>query len=84
MHGPLCRAIGAFRRYVQCATRRSGYEGGRNPAYDGAALAWFDSLEALREAARTPEFARLREDLPRFMANERSPSILAREHVVID
>jgi uncharacterized protein (TIGR02118 family) len=81
VHGALCRAAPAFRRYVQNHTRRSIYASGRTPAYDGVAMSWFDSLEALREASASPEFARLRADLDNFMVNERSPSLLAREHV---
>ncbi len=83
VHGPLCASLPEFQRYVQCHTRRSIYASGRTPAYDGAALAWFQSAQALRDAAGTPGFARLREDVARFMAGDRSPSILAREHVVL-
>jgi len=83
VHGPLCKAVPSFRRYVQCHTRRSIYASGRKPAYDGAAMTWFDSTEALRAAAGSEDFARLRADLEHFMASERSPSILAREHIVL-
>ncbi len=82
-HGPLCASLPEFKRYVQCHTRRSIYASGRKPAYDGAALAWFESEQALREAARSSSFARLREDVERFMAGDRSPSVLTREHVVL-
>jgi len=83
VHGSLCASLPEFRRYVQCPTRRSIYASGRTPAYDGAALAWFESAEALRKAAASPAFARLREDVERFMAGDRSPSILTHEHVVL-
>jgi uncharacterized protein (TIGR02118 family) len=83
VHGPLCKAVPSFRRYVQCHTRRSIYASGRTPAYDGAAMTWFDSTEALRAAAGSEDFARLRADLEHFMASERSPSVLAREHIVL-
>ena len=82
-HGRLCASLPEFRRYAQCHTRRSIYASGRKPAYDGAALAWFESEQALRDAARTPAFARLREDVEGFMAGDRSPSVLTREHVVL-
>ena len=83
VHGPLMAAAPAVRRYVQCHTRRSAYASGRTPAYDGAAMSWFDSTQALREAAATPEFARLREDVASFVARERSPFVLASERVVL-
>jgi uncharacterized protein (TIGR02118 family) len=83
VHGPLMLAAPAVRRYVQNHTRRSIYASGRAPAYDGVAMSWFDSMQALREAAATPEFARLREDVQKFVARERSPSMLAQERVVL-
>jgi uncharacterized protein (TIGR02118 family) len=83
VHGPLCSAAPGFRRYVQNHTRRAIYASGRTPTYDGAAMSWFDSVEALRQAAASQEFARLRADLEHFTASERSPSVLAREHIVL-
>ncbi|MFO1314574.1 MAG: EthD domain-containing protein [Burkholderiales bacterium] len=83
VHGPMCAAIPAVRRYVQCATRRSIYDSGRVPAFDGAAMTWFDSLDALRAAAPTQEFARLREDVERFVAQDRSPHVLTQEYVIV-
>lgn len=83
VHGPLCRAAPAMRRYVQNPTRRAVYDSGRTPAYDGAAMAWFDSMDALRAAAATPEFARLRDDVANFIDRARSPSLLTTEHVLL-
>ena len=82
-HGPLCRAEPAMRRYVQSHTRRSIYDSGRTPAYDGAAMAWFDGMPALREAAATPGFAGLRADVEKFIDRARSPSLLTSERVVL-
>ena len=83
VHGPLCRGAEAMRRYVQNHTRRSGYEGGRTPAYDGAAMSWFDSMDALRAATPTPEFARLRGDVENFIARDKSPFVLTKEFVFL-
>ena len=86
-HGALCARVPAFRRYVQCPTRRSGYTSGRTPAYDGVAMVWYESgfenMEALREASGQPEFAALRADLDKFMDAEHSPSLFVREEVVL-
>jgi len=82
-HGPLMLEAPAVRRYVQSHTRRSIYASGRAPAYDGVAMSWFDGMQALREAAATPEFARLREDVQKFVAAEKSPSVLVTERVVL-
>ena len=82
-HGPLCQAASAMRRYVQNHTRRAIYDSGRTPPFDGAAMAWFDSMDALRAAAPTPEFARLRADVDNFIARDRSPSLLTTEYVFL-
>ncbi|MCC7217702.1 MAG: EthD family reductase [Burkholderiales bacterium] len=83
IHGPLCVAVPAVRRYVQNPTRQAIYDSGRTPAFDGAAMTWFDSMDALRAAVPTPEFARLREDVEQFVAQDRSPSVLTQEHVIV-
>jgi len=82
-HGALCRAAQAMRRYVQNHTRRSIYDSGRTPPYDGVAMAWFEDMQALRAAAPTPEFERLRADVENFIARDRSPFVLTREHVIL-
>jgi uncharacterized protein (TIGR02118 family) len=82
-HGALGAASPAVRRYVQSHTRGSIYAAGRTPAYDGAAMMWFDDMQALRAAAATPEFERLRADVAKFIARDKSPAVLATEHVVL-
>jgi uncharacterized protein (TIGR02118 family) len=84
IHGPLCRAAPAMRRYVQSVTRSAIYDSGGVPSFDGAAMAWFDGMDALRAAAATPEFARLRDDVPNFIDRARSPSLLTTEHVFLE
>lgn len=82
-HGPLSQAASAMRRYVQDHTRRGIYDSGRTPPYDGVAMAWFDSIDALRAAAPAPEVARLRADVENFIARDRSPSLLTTEHIIL-
>jgi uncharacterized protein (TIGR02118 family) len=82
-HGALAASSPAVRRYVQSHTRGSIYAAGRTPAYDGAAMMWFDDMQALRAAAATPEFERLRADVANFVARDKSPAVLAAEHVVL-
>ena len=65
-HGARVATDPAVRRYAQCAVRRSIYESGRTPAFDGAEMAWYDSLEAMNAA---PPAA--------FDASARSPFIAA-------
>jgi len=82
-HAPLANALPGLRRYVQSHTRRSAYESGRTPAYDGVALAWFDSVDAMRAAGTTPEFARVLADSATFLPAGAAPSILTREHIIV-
>ena len=82
VHGPIAAAIPTLRRYVQSHTRRSAYEAGRVPAYDGAAITWYDSAEAFRAAAADAEYARVAADGPSFLSMDRIRSILTREHVI--
>jgi len=82
-HGPIVAAVPALRRYVQSHTRRSAYEAGRVPPYDGAAITWYDSADAFRAAAAGAEYARVAADRPSFLSMDRIRSILTREHVIV-
>ena len=82
-HGPLVARIPGLRRCVLSAPRRSAYEAGRAPAYDGVTLMWFDSPEALRAAAASPEYAAAVADRARFLAPGEPPFIVTREHVIV-
>jgi len=83
VHGPIAATVPALRRYVQSHTRRSAYEAGRVPTYDGAAITWFDSAEAFRAAAADAEYARVTADGPSFLSMDRIRSILTREHIIV-
>jgi uncharacterized protein (TIGR02118 family) len=62
-HGPLVSALPGLRRYVQNPAHPIE---GREWPYDGMAELWFDDLDAVRDAFRSPESERVREDEPRF------------------
>jgi len=83
VHAPLAALLPGLRRYVQSQTRRSAYAGGREPAYDGMALTWFDSREAALRAGTTDEFARILADAPTFLAPGPIRAFLAREHIIV-
>jgi uncharacterized protein (TIGR02118 family) len=83
VHGPIAAQIPMIRRYVQSHTRRSGYDRGRTPAYDGVAITWFDDTQAMRAAAATDQYARVRTDEPNFLAPGDAPFIITREHVIV-
>ena len=83
VHAPMAALLPGLRRYVQSQTRRSAYAGGRAPAYDGVALAWFDSAEAARRAAASSEYARVVADTALFLSPGAAPAILTTEHVIV-
>ena len=82
VHGPLAASIPVLRRYVQSHTRLAAYQGGRAPAYDGAAVTWFDDTQAMRASATTAEYARVRADEANFITAN-PPFIITREHAII-
>lgn len=83
-HGPLVVKIPQIRRYVQSHVRPGAYRGGRQPLYDGVAEVWFDSTDAMRESARTPEYQAVRADEPNFIELARAvPFIITQDFVVI-
>jgi len=83
VHGPLGAAIPVVRRYVQSHTRRSIYDSGKTPMYDGVAITWFADTQAMRESATTPEYARTRADEVNFIAPGRLPFIITKEHSIV-
>ncbi len=83
IHGPLGASIPVVKRYVQSHTRLSIYQKGKTPLYDGVALTWFDSTQAMRTSATTPEYDRTREDEPNFIAAGKLPVIITKEHVIV-
>lgn len=70
-HGEACARAAALHRYVQCSVRRSIYDSGRTPAFDGAEMAWY----------RDPGSANAAADAA-FSGSERSPWLLVSERLV--
>lgn len=83
VHGPIAAAIPVLRRYVQSHALPETYAR-RPPPYDGIAVTWFDSTDAMRHSATTPEYARTRADEPNFIAPGDVPTILTTEHVIVE
>jgi len=81
-HGKLGSAVPGVRRYVQCHPLLSSYQSGRTPLWDGVAESWFDSDEAMRSNADTPEYQALRADEPHFLAAD-PKFIITTEHVIL-
>jgi uncharacterized protein (TIGR02118 family) len=83
VHGPLGAAIPGMRRFVESHTRLAAYERGREPAWDGIGLTWFDDTDALRAATTTPEWDRARAEYPNFLAPGPVTFIATTEHVIV-
>lgn len=82
-HAPIAAAIPGLRRYVQCHVVPELY-GRQTPPYDGAAELWFDDLDALRTAMKTPELQAALEDEKNFIDHGRVASFVTTEHVVAE
>jgi uncharacterized protein (TIGR02118 family) len=83
-HAPIAAAIPGLRRYVQCHVVPETYGGNTQPGFDGAAELWFDSLDAMREAMRSPEVAAALEDEKNFIDHSRVASFVTIEKPVVE
>lgn len=84
VHGPIAGKIPGLRRYVQCHVVPSLYERETKPAYDGAAELWFDDLDAMAAAMRSPEVAAALEDEKNFIDHARVASFVTTEKPVVE
>ena len=82
-HAALAAKVPGVKRYVISATRSSAYSAGRTPVYDGAALMWFDSGDALKGAGGSAEYKALVADRANFLAPGQPPFLLTREYVIV-
>ncbi len=83
-HGPIAARIPGIRRYVQCHTLAELYDREQQPAYDGAAELWYDDLESMRQALRSPELEAAREDERNFIDHSKVFAIVTQEKVVVE
>ena len=85
VHGPIAAEIEVIRRYVQSHTLQGAYRDGRQPAMDGCAITWFDSIDSMRQSAQSPAYDRTREDEHNFIdTGAEIPFIITKEHIIID
>lgn len=80
-HSKLVLQLPGVRRYVQ--NRPVAVRDG-DPPYDGVAEVWFEDLDALRGAVRSPAWQAILEDEPKFMAmaTKDSPTLTVEEDEV--
>jgi uncharacterized protein (TIGR02118 family) len=82
-HAALATKIPGVGRYVISATRPSAYAGGRTPPYDGAALMWFESADALKTAGGSAEYKAMVADRAQFLTPGQPPFLLTKEYVIV-
>jgi len=74
--------VPGIQRYViNLAPDLSG--SGREQPYDGFAEVWFESVEALRASADSPEIRVVLDDEPNLFDIETRFSVIVREHVIL-
>ena len=81
VHGPIGARIPWLRKLVQ--SRRILADAHR-PAYDGMAELWFDDMEALLAARRSPEWKASTEDEANFIDPGKVAYFVSEERVVLD
>jgi uncharacterized protein (TIGR02118 family) len=81
VHGPIMARTPGMRRYVQSHALPELYGTALDPAFDGVAEAWFDSLEAYEAARETPEWRAGGPDARNFMVS--AGGLVASEVVVV-
>ena len=81
VHGPL--ALPGMRRYVQCHVVPSAYDKGE-PAYDGVAQLWFETMADLHYALNSSAYKDgAQADGPKFVDPDRLVQLLTEENRVV-
>jgi len=81
VHGPIGARIPRLRKLVQS---RRILGDAHQPAYDGMAELWFDDMEALLAARRSPEWKASTEDEANFIDPGKFAYFVSEERIVLD
>jgi uncharacterized protein (TIGR02118 family) len=81
IHGPIGATIPSILRYEQNHTVLSDYRNGATPRFDGLAITWFASTQAMRDGASTREYDVTRRDEQNFLPDGHLPTIIVREMI---
>lgn len=82
-HGPIGARIPGLRKLVQSHGIKIPGDV-RSPDYDGMAELWFDDVDALLAARRSPEWKASTEDERNFIDHSKVAYFVSEEHVVFD
>jgi uncharacterized protein (TIGR02118 family) len=83
VHGPLGVRIPGLRKLVQ-SRRLTVAEDKCQPDYDGMAELWFDDVEDLLAARRSPEWQASSEDEANFIDTDKVAYFVSEEHILCD
>ena len=83
IHGPIGARIPRLRKLVQ-GHRLTATEDQHPPDYDGVAELWFDDMEALLAARRSPEWRASSEDEVNFIDHSKVAYLVSEEHIILD
>ncbi len=82
VHGPIGARIPGLRRLVQ--SHRVTVPGDTRPSdYDGMAELWFDNVEALQAARKSPEWKASTEDEANFIDHRKVAWFISEEHTIM-
>lgn len=79
VHGPLAAQIPTIRRYEQAHLAPAFRDSGRAP-FDGLAITWWDSVDAMRQGTTDPVYEETRADEANFLDGE-LPFVITTEQV---
>jgi uncharacterized protein (TIGR02118 family) len=83
IHGPIGARIPRLRKFVQ--SRRVSAPGEtRRPDYDGVVELWFENMDALMAARKSPEWKASGKDEVNFIDHNKVAYLVSEEHVVLD
>jgi uncharacterized protein (TIGR02118 family) len=82
VHGPIAARIPGQRRYVQSHSVPNPL-GANFPSYDGCAEIWYDSIEAMQEAFKSPEVRAAVEDERNFIDHTKVALFITEEAVIV-
>ena len=94
-HAPLCSQAPSVRRYVLDLTLEQAYDDELAPSFDGAAMSWYDDLDALAAHVTHPDSvalwtavvaddAQLFDRDPTWPTDHRRATVVGAEQVVVD
>lgn len=83
VHAPIGARIPHLRRLVQ--SHRLTVSGDRYPPdYDGVTELWFDNIDDLLAARKSPEWKASTEDEINFIDHKRVAYLVSEEHIILD